>query len=535
MTALPDPSALAAARGQLLQVADALDAGARRTFVTARDDIAAHWSGFAGIEAVAAVEDQRRLVAVVGQAVGDAAAALEPLLGALEDAGAAQAAAGRVADGLGLDLFLSGVDVVELRVGASAPDPQLAAEGVEGIRAALGAARTRVATTDHVCSGRLELLTELANSMVVFPIRPAQGFGPDHFDVPCAPERGLLAAAPTLARLAVPPAPPESDPPLLAMAILDPQAASADLRLPPIARELGGALAVAAASSAGLASAASARRALAIPAADGAPRRLVQWDPHSGHIAEVVGDLEAADRVVVFVPGTGASLDNFSSIADAITVLYDEIRADSSDGRVAVIGWYGSASPPNVAAAALQSYAKTAAPRLAAFVRGLQLAPTTRVTLVGHSYGATVAGLAVHEGLRPAALVGLGAPGFGPKVDSTRDLGEVPTYVLTHPGDPINDVQPLQRGLFDLIGSPLPIFGPLAVDRVSGALGLGHLGVDPTRLPGAIRLSTGDDGAPRPIVATDTSLHVDYFDQGSLSMEQVARIADGDPALPYAP
>lgn len=525
------PDAVGALSTRLHRLAGGIAADGDRATRAAQVTIARRWSGLAAIEARAALADQHRLVGVASAAVGDAAAALVPVGTAASAALTAIESARRVAVDLGVELDVaSDGTVFVLRARPDAGDPGLAEAGVRALRQALATVRARIDAADRACARRLDEIADLAHGLVAFPVRPAVTLWPALFTPPFAPEPGLLAAAPALGALARPPTAGWIRASPLGAAVLTPGREAADLSAPPLVRQVAGRAALFDAATGPRPSAGATAASLLRPAADGAPRRVLEWDPAGGHLAEVAGNLATAERVIVLVPGTNTSLGHWSSIAADVTHLYDAVRARAGADRVAVIGWYGADEPPNLAAAVLQSYAKRAAPRLADFVRGLGLHPGVRLTLVGHSYGGTVAGLAVHEGLRPAALVGVAAPGFGPRVDSATDLGGVPTFVLTHPADPITDVQPLQRLLIGFLSGPL---GARAVDRLTGAAGLGHLGIDPIRLPGAIRLSTGDDRARRPLVATDVAMHSDYFDPGSLPLRQIASVADGVPAVPY--
>lgn len=245
-----------------------------------------------------------------------------------------------------------------------------------------------------------------------------------------------------------------------------------------------------------------------------------------GRVAEVWGDLEQARHVVVLVPGTGTSERHWDEAAAHGAHIWTALEA-ATGGDGAVVEWLGAPEPPNVAQAALQHWAKDGAPALTAFVRGLPLASGARLTLVGHSYGAVTAGLAVHDGgLRPAALLGVAPAGFGPTVDDVGDLGRVPTYVLEDARDPIRDVQVAQRGVVDLADLAVPFAG-VALDRVTGALGIGHLGVDPVCLPGAVQVASADDDPDAPVLSWDLPIHSSYFDRGSVDLRQIAAVAAG--------
>lgn len=245
-----------------------------------------------------------------------------------------------------------------------------------------------------------------------------------------------------------------------------------------------------------------------------------------GRVAEVWGDVTTASHVLLLVPGTGSSEHDWSPTAKRGDATWEALR-DETGGDAAVVAWLGAPEPASLPEAALQHWAKTAAPALASFVHNLPLAPGARLTLVGHSYGAVVAGLAVHQGgVRPAALVGVAPAGFGPTVRDVDDVGGVPTYVLEDARDPIKDVHVLERGALAVVDFVLPHSG-LIVDRVSGALGIGHLGVDPVCLPGAIQLASADDFPLQVPLSVDGAVHSSYFDPGSATVKQIAAAAAG--------
>lgn len=252
-----------------------------------------------------------------------------------------------------------------------------------------------------------------------------------------------------------------------------------------------------------------------------------------GRVAEVWGDVTTAGHVLLLVPGTTTSGRSWSDTARHGDATWSALK-DATGGDAAVVAWLGAPEPPSPYAAALQHWAKTAAPALTAFVHALPLAPGARLTLVGHSYGAVVAGLAVHEGgLRPSALVGVAPAGFGPQVHDTHDLGGVPTYVLEDVRDPIRDVQVVQRDVVIAADVAVPFSGTL-VDRMSGALGIGHLGDDPVCLPGSVQLASADDDPDAPGFSTDWPVHSSYFDPGSESVRQIAAVAAGTPVVTAA-
>lgn len=166
----------------------------------------------------------------------------------------------------------------------------------------------------------------------------------------------------------------------------------------------------------------------------GAPgHHLLAYDRRGdGRIAEVFGDLERADRIAVVVPGVGNRLSNFYTGLDGVRLrapaeqarqLYGEARRRDPDARVAVVSWLGYDAPDGLGRDAIrQELAGQGAAALARFVDGLSAyRPRATVTVIGHSYGSVVAGLAAHGfSWQVRDLVAVGSPGMG--VQSAKEL-----------------------------------------------------------------------------------------------------------------
>ena len=165
----------------------------------------------------------------------------------------------------------------------------------------------------------------------------------------------------------------------------------------------------------------------------GQGRHFLAFDPRgSGRVVEVLGDLGAADRIAVLVPGVSTTADNFDTGLDDVRDrapavqardLYDATRAAAPGEHVAVIAWLGYDAPQGVGrSAAREELARAGATSLDRFAGDLAvLRPSARVTLIGHSYGSVVAGLAAAS-LPPQVkdLVVVGSPGMG--VSRAADL-----------------------------------------------------------------------------------------------------------------
>ncbi|MEE6256959.1 alpha/beta hydrolase [Plantactinospora sonchi] len=232
-------------------------------------------------------------------------------------------------------------------------------------------------------------------------------------------------------------------------------------------------------------SVASAMRAAGAPYADwvSSGRSFLDFDPRGdGRIVEVLGDPGTADRIVVLVPGVASTLRNFDRGLGGVTrrapaaqarALYDELHATGPGARVAVLAWLGYDPPDGVGlTAARPDSARAGVPALVGLVDVLvRHRPAATVTLVGHSYGALLLGLA-GPALPPqvTALVSVGGVGMG--VDRARELGTgAAVWAAEAPDDWIRWIPALRVGdVGHGVRPATPGFGarPLPVDRVSG-------------------------------------------------------------------
>ncbi|MHB8185652.1 MAG: alpha/beta hydrolase [Dermatophilaceae bacterium] len=140
------------------------------------------------------------------------------------------------------------------------------------------------------------------------------------------------------------------------------------------------------------------------------------------------GDVDNADDVAVFVPGLSAN------VTDALTVYDDTMgqlqhRAELESRRVnpsrsataAVVTWIGYQAPQmgweligNNSVAGAHA-ARNGAALLVPFLQGIGAARNhdVHLTLLGHSYGSTVAGLALRQNTGVDDAVFFGSPGLG--------------------------------------------------------------------------------------------------------------------------
>ncbi|GAA0222084.1 alpha/beta hydrolase [Cryptosporangium japonicum] len=147
-----------------------------------------------------------------------------------------------------------------------------------------------------------------------------------------------------------------------------------------------------------------------------------------GRVVQVFGDLSAARRIAVLVPGMRTRLANcwrgvggarYRSPSVQAADLYRAMGGE----RDAVIAWLGYDTPQTLREAAGDDRAIAGADALTAFVTGLVAAhPGATVTLLGHSYGSTVIGRAAARLPRAVTDIAVfGSPGLD--VRTAADLG----------------------------------------------------------------------------------------------------------------
>ncbi|MFG2222038.1 alpha/beta hydrolase [Streptomyces sp. NPDC048644] len=230
-------------------------------------------------------------------------------------------------------------------------------------------------------------------------------------------------------------------------------------------------------------------------------RQILAFDPRGrGQIAEVHGDLTAARRTAVVVPGSDIDLATFDRAKDPYgtptgmaRALRGRMAADAPGTRTAVIAWAGYTTPVGLGPDAVTGrLAEAGAPRLTRFLSGLAADRIPAPALLCHSYGSVVCGLAApHLGRTLRDLVVFGSPGM--RVDSAAAL---------HTGARVWAA----RDATDWIGN---------VPNVE-LLGLGH-GEDPTDPAfGARRVS-----------AVRADGHTGYLAPGTDSLRNFAAIALG--------
>ncbi|MFG3550921.1 alpha/beta hydrolase [Streptomyces sp. NPDC047725] len=240
-------------------------------------------------------------------------------------------------------------------------------------------------------------------------------------------------------------------------------------------------------------------RAAADRSLAGPSRQLLAFDGRgAGLVTEVFGDLAHAGNVAVLVPGSDTGIDTYGRFRAAALALHRQLAAQAPEGiRTAVVAWLGYETPGTVSTAVTTTgRADEAAPGLRALVDDLRgiVGPRADVALLCHSYGSVVCARAA-AGLDVTDIALVGSPGTG--ADSAEDLRTgARIWAARGADDWVEHVPHLSAGLF---GTTVG-FG---TDPVSPAFG-------------ARVFDAGDGG------------HSDYFDAGSLSLTNLARIALGE-------
>jgi alpha/beta hydrolase family protein len=229
-------------------------------------------------------------------------------------------------------------------------------------------------------------------------------------------------------------------------------------------------------------------------------RQILAFDPTGrGRAAEVFGNLETAERISVVVPGVTTDLINFERTVGKYTApsgmaeaLYREQRARAPHESTAVIAWADYDAPTGVAmSAATAGPAADGAERLTRSVAALP--GDAPVTLVCHSYGSVVCGMAADElSSRVSDIAVAGSPGM--RASGVDGLGtQARVWAMRAEGDWISEVPHVE-------------FGPIG------------LGSDPVNASFGARLldtygARGHDG---------------YFQPGTASLANLARVGTGE-------
>jgi hypothetical protein len=139
---------------------------------------------------------------------------------------------------------------------------------------------------------------------------------------------------------------------------------------------------------------------------------IMGFDPSGdGRLIVAFGDPDTSRNIATYVPGAGTDLTNVAGSIDRARALRAAAGPDTS-----VVMWLGY-DAPDFADAAFERSARAAAEPLRQFQAALVSThdgPINHMTVIGHSYGSVVVGVAERGGdLAADDLVVLGSPGMG--------------------------------------------------------------------------------------------------------------------------
>lgn len=227
----------------------------------------------------------------------------------------------------------------------------------------------------------------------------------------------------------------------------------------------------------------------ALAAGDDRQLLVVDFDGEHPKVALAIGNVDTADHVSVYVPGTGSvtydkpeagnDLPTYVEQAEWLKTETELVleKADKANETVATVAWLGYEPPDWFDEAASAHYADDNAPKLASFINGLDSSRDTdpHLTVLGHSYGSTLASEALQRGTAADDVVFMGSPGLETNPWQTlhattpSDLHMSEGHVFVEHAD--NDVVANLSRFGYAVPSSLPGFIDLSTNAESTPLG----------------------------------------------------------------
>lgn len=164
----------------------------------------------------------------------------------------------------------------------------------------------------------------------------------------------------------------------------------------------------------------------ALAAGDDRQLLVLDFDGEHPKVALAIGNVDTAKHVSVYVPGTGSVTYDKPDAGNDLPTYVEQAewlktetglvleKADKANESVATVAWLGYEPPDWFDEAASAHYADDNAPKLASFINGLDSSRDTdpHLTVLGHSYGSTLASEALQRGTAADDVVFMGSPGL---------------------------------------------------------------------------------------------------------------------------
>jgi len=230
------------------------------------------------------------------------------------------------------------------------------------------------------------------------------------------------------------------------------------------------------------------------------------------------GDVDTADNVAVLVPGlsttvVGSLKSGMADLGNLRSQTEQESRQAGSHLSAATVMWIGYQAPQlgreliGANSVARVGAARRGAARLVPFLQGIGAGRErdAHLTLLGHSYGSTTAGLALRQNTGVDDAVFFGSPGLGTSHLESLQLAPGHAYYLEARQDPVGDV-----------GDPA------------------RFGIDPSHLAGIQHASAEDSTVVDPLTGDlrrleEVTGHSRYLQAASTSQYNMSVIAAGLP------
>jgi len=187
------------------------------------------------------------------------------------------------------------------------------------------------------------------------------------------------------------------------------------------------------------------------------PRQLLLLDmePERAQAAIARGNVDRADNVAVFVPGMAANVtDSMRGFDHDMDQLQHRAELEAKRANpnqhltTATVTWIGYQAPQlgwdliGANSVADDQAAQAGAAKLVPFLRGIDAARDhdAHLSVLGHSYGSTTAGLALQQNTGVDDAVFFGSPGIGTSHVENLSVPGGHTYYIEARWDPVGDL-----------------------------------------------------------------------------------------------